>query len=495
MDSKIQSVKADVVSAEELFTGKMPSRLRVPAYQRPYDWKADNVVALCRDILSAKTAGRREYPVGTLVLHENNDGNWIDIVDGQQRLTTLCLLAEKDTWKLEVESDPEGHRCKYGKLSEEQARSLRNEVWTKIGAKELDDARNFLPNCTFVRIVVENVDEAFQLFDTQNSRGKPLTPANLLKAYHFHELERGGLGGRPEVTRKRMFELETMWEGIDKGGEMPGSLEQRLRWMDGALLSNLIGEQHLFRVRRWCRGENEFLGFNKSHIREFKGVTLGAGDGVSPCHATAFLRRFFRKQYGESGLTLAGIPSRMGSGRDPEGLDPFVHIAQPIVNGEEFFLYLDTFATAYKLLFGNLQTTGLKVFREFYEANCLSYPKHWQGTGRFSRHVFESLYLLLFDLFGREGLLAHHKLMYRVAYWEASRRKWVAKKSVGQTFAPRAVQDMVANETLAELAEAFAELGVRIDDACKANPWDEKLDNDNRYHLPRLQRELVDGKI
>lgn len=469
----MQSVKADVVSAEELFAGKMPSRLRVPAYQRPYEWKADNVVALCRDILSAKTAGRREYPVGTLVLHENNDGNWMDIVDGQQRLTTLCLLAEKDTWKLEVESEPGEGR--YGKLSEAKADALRNEVCKKIGTKELTYVKEYLPNCTFVQIVVENVDEAFQLFDTQNGRGKPLTPANLLKAYHFHELERGGLGGHPEVPRERMFELETMWEGI------------------GPQLSELLRE-HLFRLRRWCRGADAFYTwFDKTHLSEFKGVTLNGSDGVSPCHSEAFLRRFFRKQYLETGLTLAGMPSRMGIGRDPAGLDPLVHIAQPIVNGEDFFRYLGTFATAYKMLFGNLSMPEIEEFRKFYNANCCEYPKQWQGTGHFSRHVFESLCLLLFDRFGSEGLLAHHKLMYRVAYWEASRQKWVAQKSVGKTFAPTAVQAMVASETLAELAEAFAELGVRIDDACKANPWDEKLDNDNWYHLPRLQRELVDG--
>jgi hypothetical protein len=125
--------------------------------------------------------------------------------------------------------------------------------------------------------------------------------------------------------------------------------------------------------------------------------------------------------------------------------------------------------------------------------NCCKYPKQWQATGLFSRHVFESLCLLLFDRFGCEGLLTHHKLMYRVAYWEASRQKWVAQKSVGKTFAPAAVQAMMANETLAELAEALAKLAVCIDRECEKSPWSREEKWDNWYHLPRQQRELVDG--
>lgn len=480
------SVKADVVSAEELFAITSDQKLRIPTYQRPYAWEADDVMALCRDILAAKTAGRREYPVGTLVLHEND--NWFDIVDGQQRLTTLCFLAGKETWELEVASGKRG--C--GKMTDDQKVSLLKKVRAKIGPKELADVKEFLPNCTFVRIVVQNVDEAFQLFDTQNGRGKPLTTANLLKAYHFHELERGGLGGRPEVPRERMFELETIWEDIDKSGEVPESREQRLRMTDGPLLSHLL--EYLFRLRRWCRGEKEFLTFTRKNIHEFKGVTLGAVDGVSPCHATAFLRRFFRKQYEETGLTLAGMPSRMKIGRDPANLDPFVHIAQLIVNGEEFFLYLNTFATIYKMLFGNLEASELRTFRRFYETNCLGYPKSGQSSGKYSRHVFESLCLLLFDRFGCDGLLSNYNLMYRVAYFEVSRQKMVHQKTPGSTFAPDAVKNMIANETSAELAESFANLAVDITQKCNERPWDRDEQKDTWYHLPRDLREFVDGK-
>lgn len=473
-------VSADVVSVEELFKVGTGSKLRIPSYQRGYAWKADQVVSLCRDILTAKDSGRREYPTGTLVLHEN--GEWLDIVDGQQRLSTICMLAgENREWSLAVESGTRG----YGKLSEDAANTLMDTVRSKIGKDALAKVQVYLPNCTFVCITVQDVEEAFQLFDTQNGRGKPLTPANLLKAYHFHEMERGGIGGRPEAGIERQCELEAMWESIDKGGEVAGSLEQRLRWMDGPLLSHLLGE-HLFRLRRWSRGEDAFYAwFNKDHLGEFKGVTLGGGNGVSPCHAGAFLRRFFRRQYGAVGLEVSGLPLRTGEDRNPEGLDAFVHIAQPIVNGEEFFLYLNTFATIYKMLFGNLETKGLKEFRAFYLAHCL-----YGGTGhRYARNVFESLCLLLFDRFGQPGLLAYYKLMYRFAYWERSRYERVHSARAGSDFALRAVQAMMAHETLAELGERFSELQGELDRKCRDNPCGE-----GARFLPPEEWAIVNGE-
>ena len=45
---------------------------------------------------------------------------------------------------------------------------------------------NFLLNkCEFATFTLDDVSEAFQFFDSQNARGKPLEPYDLLKAYHL----------------------------------------------------------------------------------------------------------------------------------------------------------------------------------------------------------------------------------------------------------------------------------------------------------------------
>jgi hypothetical protein len=472
MDNSISATtKVEVLSVDELFSSKIGKRLRVPAYQRKYAWTSEQVIALCKDILAADAQKRREYHIGTLILHENDE--CMDIVDGQQRLTSICILInDSAVFQLEVESGNEF--SPFGKISAKDADILREDIRTK--GVDLVTVQTFLRNCTFVVITVKDVAEAFQLFDTQNGRGKPLTPDNLLKAYHFHEMTHG-IG--TDIDKARQYELEEAWEGINKGGEVNGSREQRLRCLDGPLLPHLIRE-HLFRLRRWSRGDDALRTlFETKYLGEFKGVTLGEEHRVPPCHATAFLRHFFRRNYGRAGLCLESLPSRMGAEeRDPHSLDPFQSIPQQIVNGEDFFLYIQNCATAYRLLFGNTETVSLATFRKFHLEYCLEDPYFWHLGNCYSRHIFESLCLLLFDRFGREGLMAHYLLLYRFAYWERSRNARLWYQSAGETFAPYAIRAMMASETFTELDDALSQLKAELDQKCKADP---RPDKQTRY--------------
>lgn len=82
----------------------------IPAYQRPYSWEEENVEQLLNDIFSALdsclTQANHIIFLGTLILHDEGDilvGTHVDkktllskisnVVDGQQRLTTISLLA------------------------------------------------------------------------------------------------------------------------------------------------------------------------------------------------------------------------------------------------------------------------------------------------------------------------------------------------------------------------------------------------------------------
>ena len=68
---------------------------RIPNYQRPYVWGKDQVIDLMDDIsIACKRNEKGDYFLGSLVLKENNDKGYIeyDVLDGQQRLTTLFLL-------------------------------------------------------------------------------------------------------------------------------------------------------------------------------------------------------------------------------------------------------------------------------------------------------------------------------------------------------------------------------------------------------------------
>ena len=70
--------------------------LRIPAYQRPYKWQAKHVNQLLDDIFHHIHTGKKgPYRIGSVVLHRvsNQREHHFDIVDGQQRLITLTLLA------------------------------------------------------------------------------------------------------------------------------------------------------------------------------------------------------------------------------------------------------------------------------------------------------------------------------------------------------------------------------------------------------------------
>ena len=62
--------------------------LRIPSYQRPYKWNRKHIRNLFYDLRDAM--GKKEYQVGSVILHEN--GGYLDIVDGQQRLISISLF-------------------------------------------------------------------------------------------------------------------------------------------------------------------------------------------------------------------------------------------------------------------------------------------------------------------------------------------------------------------------------------------------------------------
>lgn len=64
----------------------------IPIYQRAYAWTENEINTLIDDVYDYYTRNRyQNYYIGSLVVHSDNNGI-ISVIDGQQRLTTLCLL-------------------------------------------------------------------------------------------------------------------------------------------------------------------------------------------------------------------------------------------------------------------------------------------------------------------------------------------------------------------------------------------------------------------
>ena len=232
--------------------------LRIPSYQRPYKWNRKHIRNLFYDLRDAM--GKKEYQIGSVILHKN-DG-YLDIVDGQQRLISISLF-------LHLLDDLVNYKgakqllsaAVFGELSCYHASENYNE-WENltqlVGENQAKDICNFLlENCSVSVITMsqERLSEAFQLFDSQNNRGKSLEPHDLLKAYHLR---------KQDSEDERIVEK---WEQFVEDKDL--SLKE-------------LFDKHLFRMRRWSRGETgltnkrygSYLRFTEDFIDDFKGVDL-----------------------------------------------------------------------------------------------------------------------------------------------------------------------------------------------------------------------------
>ena len=63
----------------------------VPIYQRNYAWSEIQIVQLIEDIESSIDGSNKSYFLGNLIVNQT-DNNVYEVIDGQQRLTTLYLI-------------------------------------------------------------------------------------------------------------------------------------------------------------------------------------------------------------------------------------------------------------------------------------------------------------------------------------------------------------------------------------------------------------------
>lgn len=233
-------LKVDKKTLIDLFSNKNAYFL-IPDYQRPYAWDETHCETLWNDLKEFtlpqnnpdkfKEKENDEYFLGPIVTC-NNTGKK-EVIDGQQRITTLLLLLrafyekfredrheeseviksgiEKSIWKtneygkayfdqLKIESqvatDEEKNELieilKTGNVSDNQkSRYAQNYDYfnRKINELSLSNPtyiRSFairvLNNCILLPIEAESQDTALRIFSTLNDRGLPLSDSDLFKA-------------------------------------------------------------------------------------------------------------------------------------------------------------------------------------------------------------------------------------------------------------------------------------------------------------------------
>lgn len=206
----------------------------IPSYQRPYAWTPDQAGELFDDLIAFFQAEQEEgYFLGSIVLIKSEDSAYAQVIDGQQRLTTLTILLaamacandgeDRDELRpyilepgkkmegilpkprLALRERDKGFFAKYVQdlkldaLIDLDPSSLDNESQVNIraNAKHFVQAvaealptpeklREFvtflLTRCYLVAVSTASQDSAFRVFSVMNSRGLDLQPTDIIKA-------------------------------------------------------------------------------------------------------------------------------------------------------------------------------------------------------------------------------------------------------------------------------------------------------------------------
>lgn len=114
----MSKLNVDQKSVLELFSAKK-SKFLIPDYQRPYAWTEDQCQTLWDDLFSFAIPDDNaqafnddeEYFLGSVVTFKNEHGE-LEVIDGQQRLTTLLLILRAFYDKFANMKDPESERTR-----------------------------------------------------------------------------------------------------------------------------------------------------------------------------------------------------------------------------------------------------------------------------------------------------------------------------------------------------------------------------------------------
>lgn len=256
----------------------------VPDYQREYVWKTEQVEHLLGDILGEMPAKPQdgppaEYFIGSIVVCPNTAGV-LDLIDGQQRMTTLfvilCAIRDRlealgdtvetpihgqlssqsmDDWgkashryRLDLQYEDAqgvlaglvGRKHFGGKLGTNSAENIvgAHATASQFLAREFgDDAgrvRAFyaylINRVKLIRIKTDGVTKALKIFETVNDRGVSLDSMDLLKNLLFVRTKQAEFG-----------KLKTVWDELQS--ELRRSGEKPLRFLRYFIFSRYSVEQ------------------------------------------------------------------------------------------------------------------------------------------------------------------------------------------------------------------------------------------------------------
>ncbi len=338
------------------------NQLKIPDYQRPYTWKKSTADTLFNDIYAAMKKNK-DYRLGSLILHKEENG-FYNIVDGQQRLTTTALIlkALDDESKFLLENEVKAVSFKN---IAENYKAIKSRVQA-LSDSEKEEYRDYIKKCSFAIIITDKQEEAFQFFDSQNTRGKSLKPHDLLKAYHLREMN--------AVSEEIKKSVVKRWDNIDE-----------------THLADLFAD-YLYPVVRWHKKRNAVY-YTAKNIDTFKGISREYKYNYALYHKRSVI--FAEKIEKEFSDFLSNKECNM------------FQLTQPVISGEHFFKYVFHYD---KLL------TEVKNMVKEYHKESEEIPDYRTGD-IYIKRLYECALLLFMDRFGIENMeTSYMEKLYKWSY-------------------------------------------------------------------------------
>ncbi len=284
----------------------------IPDYQRPYSWQKSHCEQLFEDIDESNR--QNEYFLGTIILQEIGKigtGKKYDVIDGQQRITTLQILlaclrdavndksykeaTQKKIYQKENLADgiPEQARlevkekeCFKQFIQEENGTTIidgfepANDIQQNIRQaivifqdqlreKNQDEIKALIEHvsqrCIFIYVSTKDFDDAYRLFTIINDRGLQLRRIDILKANNL----------QPSIIKKesQRAKYASLWEAMenDLGSE---DFENLLYFIRTIEIKEKAKEDLLKEYNKLIFGKqilNKGIGFIK-HVEMYKKI-------------------------------------------------------------------------------------------------------------------------------------------------------------------------------------------------------------------------------
>lgn len=368
-----QSLIIKETTFKDLFT-ESDRKLVIPEYQRPYVWdtgKVNDLIQDFQDFFENIEHQTQEYYLGYILLFENVDRNQYEVIDGQQRLTTLLILQ----YLLEKSLPQNGSITYNSQISINHIVEVRDYLKNRMDEIKRLHSRRFLEKLRLTVITTQIADNAFTFFDTQNNRAVKLGATDFLKAYHLRSIK----------SEKMQDNVAQSWESNNDSAltELFSKILWRSRNWKGT-------DVNLFKDRE--KEKEEILKTFQKKTQKDK--TLA--DCSYPLYHNSKNRMAIRQKWTENGEVEL---TTMQMNNKAEIDFPFA-LRQPIYDGLNFFHYTQKYIAIKAVLFNNEIPSNSEIskMRAFYDS------VYNNDMSIYLRQFLQLCLVMYYDCFGEQRL-------------------------------------------------------------------------------------------